>query len=150
EINKAKTNGEKARLALKLLNPKWFMPDVPKNAEPRTGLSMGDHAAVTAVEWGISREEQDKLAWQSHQNLAKSYADGWQADLITPFKGLERDNNMRGDSTLEKLATLKPVFGGPDGTMTAANSTPLTDGASAVLLASEQWAEERGLPVQAY
>lgn len=150
EINKAKTNGEKARLALKLLNPKWFMPDVPKNAEPRTGLSMGDHAAVTAVEWGISREEQDKLAWQSHQNLAKSYADGWQADLITPFKGLERDNNMRGDSTLEKLATLKPVFGGPDGTMTAANSTPLTDGASAVLLASEEWAKERGLPVLAY
>ena len=150
EINKAKTNGEKARLALKLLNPKWFMPDVPKNAEPRTGLSMGDHAAVTAVEWGISREEQDKLAWQSHQNLAQSYADGWQADLITPFKGLERDNNMRGDSTLEKLATLKPVFGGPDGTMTAANSTPLTDGASAVLLASEEWAKERGLPVLAY
>ncbi|MCK0538614.1 acetyl-CoA C-acetyltransferase [Alcanivorax quisquiliarum] len=150
EINKAKTNGEKAKLALKLLNPKWFMPDVPKNAEPRTGLSMGDHAAVTAVEWGISREEQDKLAWQSHQNLAKSYADGWQADLITPFKGLERDNNMRGDSTLEKLATLKPVFGGPDGTMTAANSTPLTDGASAVLLASEEWAKERGLPVLAY
>ncbi len=150
EINKAKTNGEKAKLALKLLNPKWFMPDVPKNAEPRTGLSMGDHAAVTAVEWGISREEQDKLAWQSHQNLAQSYADGWQADLITPFKGLERDNNMRGDSTLEKLATLKPVFGGPDGTMTAANSTPLTDGASAVLLASEEWAKERGLPVLAY
>lgn len=150
EINKAKTNGEKAKLALKLFNPKWFMPDVPKNAEPRTGLSMGEHAAVTAREWGISREEQDKLAWQSHQNLAKSYAEGWQADLITPFKGLERDNNMRGDSTLEKLATLKPVFGGPEGTMTAANSTPLTDGASAVLLASEDWAKERGLPVLAY
>ena len=150
EINKAKTNGEKAKLALKLLNPKWFMPDVPKNAEPRTGLSMGDHAAVTAVEWGIGREDQDMLAWQSHQNLAQSYADGWQADLITPFKGLERDNNMRGDSKLEKLATLKPVFGGPDGTMTAANSTPLTDGASAVLLASEEWAKERGLPVLAY
>jgi acetyl-CoA C-acetyltransferase len=149
-INKAKTNGEKAKLALKLLNPKWFMPDVPKNGEPRTGLSMGEHQAITAAEWGIARDEQDKLAWQSHQNLAKSYADGWQKDLMTSFKGLDRDNNMRGDSTLEKLATLKPVFGGENGTMTAANSTPLTDGASAVLLASEEWAKEKGLPVLAY
>ncbi|MCK5874871.1 MAG: acetyl-CoA C-acetyltransferase [Alcanivoracaceae bacterium] len=149
-INKAKTNGEKAKLALKLLNPAWFMPDVPKNGEPRTGLSMGEHQAITAAEWGIAREEQDKLAWQSHQNLAKSYADGWQKDLMTPFKGLDRDNNMRGDSTLEKLATLKPVFGGENGTMTAANSTPLTDGASVVLLASEEWAKEKGLPVLAY
>lgn len=149
-INKAKTNGEKAKLALKLLNPKWLMPDVPRNGEPRTGLSMGEHQAITAAEWGIPREEQDKLAWQSHQNLAKSYADGWQDDLITPFNGLDRDNNMRGDSTLEKLATLKPVFGGENGTMTAANSTPLTDGASSVLLASEEWAKEKGLPVLAY
>ena len=99
-INKAKTNGEKAKLALKLLNPAWFMPDVPKNGEPRTGLSMGEHQAITAAEWGIARDEQDKLAWQSHQNLAKSYAEGWQKDLMTPFKGLDRDNNMRGDSTL--------------------------------------------------
>jgi acetyl-CoA C-acetyltransferase len=149
-INKAKTNGEKAKLALKLLNPKWFLPDIPKNAEPRTGLAMGDHAAITAVEWGVTREAQDKLALASHKNLAKAYEDGWQKDLISPFKGLERDNNLRGDSTLEKLSSLKPVFGGPDGTMTAANSTPLTDGASAVLLASEEWAKERGLPVLAY
>ncbi len=149
-INKAKTTGEKAKLALKLFNPAWFMPDVPKNGEPRTGLSMGEHQAITAAEWGIPREEQDKLAWQSHQNLAKSYEDGWQKDMITPFKGLERDNNMRGDSTLEKLATLKPVFGGENGTMTAANSTPLTDGASAVLLASEDWAKAHNLPVLAY
>jgi acetyl-CoA C-acetyltransferase len=149
-INRAKTNGEKAKLALKLLNPAWFMPDVPKNGEPRTGLSMGEHQAITAAEWGIAREEQDKLAWQSHQNLAKSYAEGWQKDLMIPFKGLDRDNNMRGDSTLEKLATLKPVFGGENGTMTAANSTPLTDGASVVLLASEEWAKEKGLPVLAY
>ena len=149
-INKAKTTGEKAKLAVKLLNPKWFMPDIPQNGEPRTGLSMGGHQAITTKEWGITREDQDKLAWQSHQNLAKSYADGWQEDLITPFHGLDKDNNMRGDSTLEKLATLKPVFGGEDGTMTAANSTPLTDGASAVLLASEEWAEKRGLPVLAY
>ncbi|MDF1781768.1 MAG: acetyl-CoA C-acetyltransferase [Alcanivoracaceae bacterium] len=149
-INKAKTNGEKAKLALKLFNPKWFMPDVPKNGEPRTGLAMGDHQAITAAEWSIPREEQDKLAWESHQKLAKSYEDGWQNDLITPFHGLERDNNMRGDSTLEKLATLKPVFGGENGTMTAANSTPLTDGASAVLLASEEWAKAHNLPVLAY
>lgn len=149
-INKAKTTGEKAKLAVKLLNPKWLLPDIPKNGEPRTGLSMGDHQAITAAESGISREEQDKLAWQSHQNLAKSYKEGWQQDLITPFNGLDRDNNMRGDSTLEKLATLKPVFGGENGTMTAANSTPLTDGASVVLLASEEWAKARNLPVLAY
>jgi acetyl-CoA C-acetyltransferase len=149
-INKAKTNSERAKLAVKLLNPKWFMPDVPRNGEPRTGLSMGEHQAITAAEWGIPREEQDKLAWKSHQNLAKSYEDGWQDDMITPFHGLDRDNNMRGDSTIEKLSTLKPVFGGEGGTMTAANSTPLTDGASAVLLASEEWAKERGLPVLAY
>ncbi|WP_439650208.1 acetyl-CoA C-acetyltransferase [Isoalcanivorax beigongshangi] len=150
EINKAKTNGEKAKLALKLLNPKWFMPDVPKNAEPRTGLAMGDHAALTAKEWGITREAQDELAWRSHKNLGKAYDEGWQDDLISPFHGLNRDNNLRADSTLEKLATLKPVFGGEGGTMTAANSTPLTDGASAVLLASEEWAAERNLPVLAY
>ena len=149
-INKAKTNGEKAKLALKLLNPKWLLPDIPKNGEPRTGLSMGDHQAITAAEWGITRQDQDQLAWQSHQNLAKSYSEGWQQDLVTPFKGLDRDNNMRGDSTLEKLATLKPVFGGENGTMTAANSTPLTDGASVVLLASEEWAKARNLPVLAY
>lgn len=150
KINKAKTTGEKVKLGLQLFNPAWFMPDVPKNGEPRTGLSMGDHQAITAAEWGIPREEQDKLAWQSHQNLAKAYEDGWQKDLISPFKGLERDNNLRGDSTLEKLATLKPVFGGENGTMTAANSTPLTDGASAVLLASEEWAKAHNLPVLAY
>lgn len=150
ELNRARTTGDKAKLAVKLLNPKWMMPDIPKNAEPRTGMAMGDHAAVTAVEWGVSREEQDELAWRSHQNLAKAYEEGWQKDLITPFRGLDRDNNLRGDSTLEKLAALKPVFGGAGGTMTAANSTPLTDGASAVLLASEEWAKERDLPVLAY
>ncbi len=150
ELNRARTTGDKAKLALKLLNPKWLLPDIPQNAEPRTGMSMGEHAAVTAVEWGITREEQDELAWRSHQNLAKAYEEGWQKDLITPFRGLDKDNNLRPDSTIEKLSTLKPVFGGAGGTMTAANSTPLTDGASAVLLASEEWAKERGLPVLAY
>ena len=149
-LNRAKSNTEKAGLALKLASTKWFMPDLPRNGEPRTGLSMGEHQAITAAEWKITRKEQDQLAWKSHRNLARSYTDGWQDDLVTPFHDLKADNNMRGDSTLEKLAGLKPVFGGKNGTMTAANSTPLTDGASAVLLASEEWAKERCLPVLAY
>ncbi|MFZ5722524.1 MAG: acetyl-CoA C-acetyltransferase [Pseudomonadota bacterium] len=149
-INAQKTNQDKAKKALGLLSSDWFRPDIPKNGEPRTGLAMGDHAAITAKEWNIARQAQDELAVASHQNLAKSYADGWQKDLMTPFKGLEKDNNMRGDSRMEKLATLKPVFGGADGTMTAANSTPLTDGASAVLLGSEEWAAKKGLKVLAY
>lgn len=150
EINRAKTTTDKLKQAIKLINPRLMVPDIPKNGEPRTGLSMGEHQAITAAEWGISRQAQDELALRSHQNLARSYEEGWQQDLVTPFHGLERDNNLRADSTLEKLARLKPVFGGADGTMTAANSTPLTDGASAVLLASEEWAEQRKLPVRAY
>jgi len=150
EINRAKTTTDKLKQAIKLINPRLMVPDIPKNGEPRTGLSMGEHQAITAAEWGISRQAQDELALRSHQNLARSYEEGWQQDLVTPFHGLERDNNLRADSTLEKLAGLKPVFGGADGTMTAANSTPLTDGASAVLLASEEWAEQRKLPVRAY
>lgn len=150
EINRAKTTTDKLKQAIKLINPRLMVPDIPKNGEPRTGLSMGEHQAITAAEWGISRQAQDELALRSHQNLARSYEEGWQQDLVTPFHGLERDNNLRADSTLEKLASLKPVFGGADGTMTAANSTPLTDGASAVLLASEEWAEQRKLPVRAY
>jgi acetyl-CoA C-acetyltransferase len=124
---------------------------IPANSEPRTGLSMGDHQALTALEWGVTREEQDELAAASHQNLAASYERGFHDDLITPFRGVERDTNLRGDSTVEKLAKLKPVFGkGEAATMTAGNSTPLSDGASVVLLASEEWAEEHGLPVLAY
>ncbi len=111
---------------------------------------MGEHAALTALEWQITREAQDELAVASHHHLAASYDAGWQDDLITPFNGLERDQNLRPDSSVEKLAKLKPVFGrGEAATMTAANSTPLTDGASAVLLASEDWADAHGLPVQA-
>lgn len=150
EINRAKTTGDKLKQAIRLINPKLMVPDIPKNGEPRTGLSMGEHQALTAAEWGISREAQDELTLRSHHNLARAYEEGWQDDLITPFHGLDRDNNMRPESTLEKLSTLKPVFGGDQGTMTAANSTPLTDGASAVLLASEDWAEQRGLPVRAW
>jgi acetyl-CoA C-acetyltransferase len=112
---------------------------------------MGDSAALTALEWNIGREEQDELAVRSHKNLAAAYDRGFLDDLVTPFNGLERDQNLRADSSLEKLAKLKPVFGkGEAATMTAANSTPLSDGASAVLLASEEYAEAKGLPVLAY
>ncbi|QFZ23818.1 acetyl-CoA C-acetyltransferase [Saccharothrix syringae] len=151
EFNRARTNGAKLRAALKLLRPKHLVPDVPRNGEPRTGLSMGEHAAITAREWGITREDQDELAAASHRNLAAAYDRGFFDDLVTPFLGLTRDQNLRPDSSAEKLARLKPVFGRGEGaTMTAGNSTPLTDGASVVLLASEEWAAARRLPVLAY
>jgi acetyl-CoA C-acetyltransferase len=149
EVNRSKTNSERLR-ALAKVRPQHIVPEIPRNAEPRTGLSMGDHAAIMAKEWGIGREEQDELAAHSHVRLASAYDSGWQEDLVTPYLGLARDQNLRPDSTVEKLAKLRPVFGGDEGTMTAGNSTPLSDGASAVLLASEEWAHERGLPVQAY
>lgn len=133
------------------VRPSHLVPDIPRNVEPRTGLSMGEHAALTAKQWGISREDQDLLAATSHQRLTAAYDRGFFDDLITPFRGLERDQNLRPDSSTEKLAKLRPVFGKSEGgTMTAGNSTPLTDGASTVLLASEEWAAERGLPVLAY
>ncbi len=119
---------------------------VPANTEPRTGLSMGEHMAITAQQWGITREDQDALALASHHNLAAAYDRGFFDDLLTPFLGLTRDQNLRPDSTAEKLGSLKPVFGrGEDATMTAGNSTPLTDGASVVLLGSQDWADEHGL-----
>jgi len=136
--------------ALTKLRPQQIVPALPRNAEPRTGLSMGEHAAIMATEWGITREEQDELTVASHRNLAAAYDTGFLDDLVTPFLGLERDQNLRPDSSVEKLAKLKPVFGGENGTMTAGNSTPLSDGASAVLLASEEWANAHELPVQAY
>ena len=127
---------------------------LPRNAEPRTGYSMGEHAELMAREWGIGREQQDELALKSHLNLANAYKDGFFTDLMTPFKGLTRDNNLRADLTIEKLRALKPAFDkkvAPDqGTLTAGNSTPLTDGASAVLFASDEWARSRKLPVLAY
>ncbi|TFV64771.1 acetyl-CoA C-acetyltransferase [Geodermatophilus sp. DF01-2] len=138
--------------ALAGIRPGQLVPEMPRNAEPRTGLSMGEHAAITATEWEIGREEQDELAARSHQNLAAAYDRGFFDDLVTPYLGLTRDESLRPDSTVEKLATLEPVFGtgGPDATMTAGNSTPLSDGASAVLVASDEWAAERGLPVLAH
>ena len=149
ELNIAKT--AKARLqALASINFKSLI-EAPKNGEPRTGLSMGEHAALTALEWGISRQAQDELAVASHHKLAAAFDAGFFDDLITPFLGLERDQNLRPDSSLEKLSTLRPVFDkGDNATMTAGNSTPLTDGASCVLLASEEWAKANGHEVLAY
>ncbi len=136
--------------ALTAVRPQHLVPAIPRNEEPRTGLSMGEACAIMARDWEIGRSEQDELAVASHHNLAAAYERGFFDDLMTPYLGLRRDQNLRPDSTVEKLARLKPVFGGPEGTMTAANSTPLSDGASAVLLASEEWARERDLPILAY
>jgi acetyl-CoA C-acetyltransferase len=137
--------------ALAGVRPGMLVPEAPRNAEPRTGLAMGDHMAITAREWEIGREEQDALAVASHRNLAAAYDRGFFDDLVTPYLGLTRDQNLRPDTSVEKLATLQPVFGTGEGaTMTAGNSTPLTDGASAVLLASDEWAAARGLPVLAH
>jgi acetyl-CoA C-acetyltransferase len=130
------------------LRPSQIVPEIPRNAEPRTGLSMGQHQAITTKRFGITREAQDELAAASHRRLAAAYDRGFFADLLTPYLGVERDQNLRPDSDAEKLAKLKPVFGEDSG-MTAGNSTPLTDGAAVVLLASESWAEERSLPVLA-
>lgn len=154
------SNAKSTKDQLKLvgsIRPNQLAPEQPQNGEPRTGLSMGEHAAITAREMEISREAQDELAATSHQNLAKAYEEGFFDDLMTPFLGVNRDTNLRPDSTAEKLSKLKPVFGKKDAeqhggtaTMTAGNSTPLTDGAAAVLLGSEEWAKEQNLPVRAY
>jgi acetyl-CoA C-acetyltransferase len=149
EANRAKSTPARLR-ALTKVRPQHLIPAIPRNEEPRTGLSMGEHQAITARRWGVTREAQDELTARSHQNLAAAYDRGFNDDLVRPFLSLERDQNLRADSTPEKLGKLRPVFGGEDGTMTAGNSTPLSDGAAVVLLASEEWARERGLPILAY
>jgi acetyl-CoA C-acetyltransferase len=149
EANREKSTAGRLKKLTKL-RPGHVVPSIPRNEEPRTGMSMGEHCAIMATEWGIGRAEQDELTARSHQNLGAAYERGFMDDLVNPYLGLERDQNLRPDSTPEKLAKLKPVFGGESGTMTAGNSTPLSDGASAVLLASEEWAKERGLPILAY
>ncbi|WP_125723011.1 acetyl-CoA C-acetyltransferase [Flavobacterium ustbae] len=149
DARQAKSLGAKIKTFLKL-RPKDFTPLVPRNEESQTGLSMGGHTEITAKYYKIPREEQDELALKSHLNMAKAYDEGFFNDMITPFNGLEKDNNLRPDSSLEKLAKLKPAFDKVNGTLTAGNSTPLTDGASCVLLASEEWAKEQGLPILAY
>jgi acetyl-CoA C-acetyltransferase len=133
------------------LKPSYFKPVLPDVVEPRTHLSMGESMEITAKEWRISRQEQDELTLASHRNAAKAYAEGFYDDLIVEFLGVKRDNNVRTDTSLEQLAKLKPVFDrSPAGTMTAGNSTPLTDGASGVLISTEEWAKQRSLPVSAY
>lgn len=150
DINRAKTPQQRLR-AISRIRPKDIVPEIPHNAEPRTRLSMGEHCALTTLEWGITREEQDELAYKSHHNLAAAYERGFLDDLLTPYKGLDKDQNLRADTSLDKLAKLKPVFGkGPTATMTAGNSTPLTDGASAVLLSTDEWAAEHNLTPLAY
>ena len=150
-LNRARTLGDRLRAAARIRPGQLVRPEIPRNAEPRTGLSMGEHAAITTREWQIGRAEQDELALASHQRLAAAYERGFFDDLMTPYLGLNRDQNLRADTTAEKLAALKPVFGrGEDATMTAGNSSPLTDGAATVLLASPEWAAAHSLPVLAY
>ncbi|SHH01241.1 acetyl-CoA C-acetyltransferase [Chryseobacterium oranimense] len=135
-----------------LLSPKLkdWMPVPYKGQEPKTGLVMGGHTEITAKYYQISREEQDELAFRSHKNMAQAYDEGFFDDMIIPAFGLDKDNNLRRDTSLEKLSQLKPAFDKENGTLTAGNSTPFTDGASAVLLASEEWAKANNLPVLAY
>jgi len=131
------------------MRPRHFKPVFPGVSEPRTGLSMGQHTEQMARSWEISRADQDALALASHQNASRAWADGFMSDLVVPYLGLATDNNVRADTSLEKLARLRPSFA-KDGTLTAGNSTPMTDGSAAVLLASDDWAQSRGLAVQAY
>ncbi|WP_407939430.1 acetyl-CoA C-acetyltransferase [Mycolicibacterium septicum] len=149
-LRRAKSNLDRLKLVGKL--PAALGVEIPVNSEPRTGMSMGEHAAVTAKKMGIKRVDQDELAAASHRNMAAAYDRGFFDDLVTPFLGLYRDNNLRADSSVEKLAKLKPVFGvkAGDATMTAGNSTPLTDGASVALLSSEDWAQAHGHEPLAY
>lgn len=150
EANTKKTTLDKLKV-LAGTKPGELVPQPPATNEPRTGLSMGQHCELMAKEWQVPRTEQDKLAYESHKKAADAYASGYMDDLIVPCAGVFRDNNLREDIEMGKLATLKTVFDkSEDGTLTAANSTPLTDGAAAVLLASEDWAREHRLPVQAY
>jgi acetyl-CoA C-acetyltransferase len=150
QVGQSKTALDKVR-AFKGLSPAELAPQPPAVAEPRTGLSMGQHCELMAQEWKISRAEQDEFAYASHKKGAAAYDEGYMDDLIVPCAGVYRDNNLRPDISLEKLASLKPAFEKSErGTLTAGNSTPMTDGASTVLLASEDWAKAHDLPVLAY
>lgn len=150
--NRAKTTGDKIKALVSGFRLSELKPEFPGVAEPRTGKSMGDHCEDMAKEWGIGRQAQDELALSSHRKLAAAYERGFFKDLVVPFRGVDRDNILRADSTLEKLASLKPAFDKVSGrgTLTAANSTPLTDGAAAVLLASDEWAAAHGHAPLAY
>jgi len=150
QLSRAKSLGDRAAV-FKGFTPAELAPQPPSTSEPRTGLSMGEHCELMAKEWGITREAQDLLAYESHKKAAAAYDEGFMDDLIVTCAGVFRDNNIREDISLEKMAELKPVFDrSGHGTITAANSTPLTDGAATILLASEEWARKQGIPVQAY
>jgi acetyl-CoA C-acetyltransferase len=150
DLNRARSVQDRLAL-LTRLRPGQVVPRIPRNEEPRTGLSMGEHQAISTRRWGIGRADQDEWTVASHRKLAAAYERGFFDDLLTPYLGLERDQNLRPDSSVEKLAGLPTVFGEGEGaTMTAANSTPLSDGASSVLLASDAWAAEHKLPVLAH
>lgn len=150
KLQNAKSIPEKLKV-LTSFNPSLLKPQVPAVKEPRTGLSMGEHTELMVKEWKITREEQDELAYQSHQNAAKAYEEGFHDDLIVEFKGLKKDTITRKETSKEKLGKLKPAFDKSEaGTLTAGNSTPLTDGASVVLLSSEDWAQKNNLEPMAY
>jgi len=149
EASRAKSMGQRLA-AFKGMMPGELAPVPPDTREPRTGLGMGEHCELMAKEWGITREEQDELAFESHHKAAEAYEEGFMDDLVIPCAGVFRDNNIRAEISLEKMAELKPAFDKAGGTITAANSTPLTDGAATVLLSSEEWAENQGIPIQAY
>ncbi len=150
EMHRARSPMDRISKIFKI-RPSHFKPSFPGVAEPRTGLSMGESMEITAKKWEVLREHQDQLALSSHIKAAAAYDAGWYDDLVVPFMDAEEDNNIRRDSTFEKLSSLKTVFDrSEEGTMTAGNSTPLTDGAAAVLLASEDWARKKNLPVLAY
>jgi len=149
KVNRARGTGDKLRCALGLLRPSFILPEFPGGGEPRTGQSMGQHAQITADRYGIGRREQDELTLASHRNLAKAYEEGFFNDLVMPYHGLERDNNLRTDGTLERLAKLPGAFA-KAGSISAANATPFTDGASAVLLCTEVFAQKHNLPVLAF
>lgn len=150
ESRRGRSFGQRIKPWLRL-RPRDLIPSAPGVAEPRTGLSMGEHCELMAKEWEIGRADQDELAYASHMNAAAAWREGFYDDLVVPFAGLTADNNVRPDTNLDKLATLKPVFDRTStGTLTAGNSTPLTDGAACVLLGSEEWAKSRSLPIRAY
>ena len=150
EMHRARSAFDRIKPIFKI-RPKHFKPELPGVTEPRTGLSMGESMELTAKQWDVAREHQDQLALASHSKAAAAYDSGWYEDLVVPFMDAEEDNNIRRDTTFEKLSSLKPVFDrSEEGTMTAGNSTPLTDGAAAVLLASEDWARKKNLPILAY
>jgi len=151
DLNRARTPQDQLKIMTRL-RPKDLMPKLPGVNEPRTKMSMGQSCELMAKRWNVSRDDQDKLAFESHQKAAAAYERGFYADLVAPFSGVSVDNNLRPDTALDKLATLKPAFDktSGEGTLTAGNSTTLTDGASSVLLASEEWAKANNLPIQAY